>query len=231
MDLLTRNDLALCEVLVECDWIIEPSNVKKEFLNHFVNWFSDPVTPRFILETQFSNRLPRIRKMTLKGMLLMIRLRERFGIVVFIKDMLNFTTIVNVLKCFFMDSNLKINLHKSKLMCIDIPQDVMDSAAKFIGCSTLSRLLTILVSKWVVLCRDLALGMRNYFNGVENTDMRISWIGLKKILASKKNRGLGVSSFFALNRALLFNWIWTVRSSSTGFGVSFPMALPYGLNL
>ncbi|GKA50126.1 RNA-directed DNA polymerase, eukaryota [Tanacetum coccineum] len=33
-----------------------------------------------------------------------------------------------------------------------------------------------------------------------------------KVLASKSNRGLGVSSFYALNRGLLFKWIWRFLS-------------------
>ena len=46
---------------------------------------------------------------------------------------------------------------------------------------------------------------RNFFNGVDNKERKTSMIGWKKILASKKKGRLDVSSFFALNRALLFN--------------------------
>ncbi|GKE99206.1 RNA-directed DNA polymerase, eukaryota, partial [Tanacetum coccineum] len=53
-------------------------------------------------------------------------------------DTSNFSTIVNVLKCFFLPSGLKINLHKSKLMGIGIPHDVVASTASSIGCATLS---------------------------------------------------------------------------------------------
>nr|GEY13437.1 hypothetical protein [Tanacetum cinerariifolium] len=49
---------------------------------------------------------------------------------------------------------------------------------------------------------------QNFFDGVSNSDRRLALIGWKKVLASKKNEGLGVSSFFALNRAILFKWIW-----------------------
>ncbi|GJT89695.1 hypothetical protein Tco_1078540 [Tanacetum coccineum] len=52
-------------------------------------------------------------------------------------DKQNVTTIVNVLKCFFLASGLKINLHKSKLIGIGIPQAEVCSAAESIGCSTL----------------------------------------------------------------------------------------------
>nr|GFA42639.1 RNA-directed DNA polymerase, eukaryota, reverse transcriptase zinc-binding domain protein [Tanacetum cinerariifolium] len=49
---------------------------------------------------------------------------------------------------------------------------------------------------------------RNFFNGMDKSDRKLSLIGQKKILASEKNEELGVSSLFALNRALLFKWIW-----------------------
>ncbi|GKB86217.1 RNA-directed DNA polymerase, eukaryota, partial [Tanacetum coccineum] len=56
---------------------------------------------------------------------------------------------------------------------------------------------------------------QNFFNGVSNSDRRLALIGWDKIMAFKKNDGLGVSSFFALNRALIFKWIW--RFISNGF--------------
>ncbi|GKB96836.1 hypothetical protein Tco_0982973 [Tanacetum coccineum] len=48
-------------------------------------------------------------------------------------DKLKFSTIVNVLKWFFLALGLKINIHKSKLMGIGIPQDVVVLTAVFIG--------------------------------------------------------------------------------------------------
>ncbi|GKE86483.1 hypothetical protein Tco_1560225, partial [Tanacetum coccineum] len=56
---------------------------------------------------------------------------------------------------------------------------------------------------------------RNFFNGVNNSDRKMSLIRWKKILASKKNGGLGVSSLFALNYALLFKWIWRFISNGS----------------
>ncbi|GJS11636.1 RNA-directed DNA polymerase, eukaryota [Tanacetum coccineum] len=49
---------------------------------------------------------------------------------------------------------------------------------------------------------------RNFFNGVNSIERKITWVVWSKILASKKHGGLGVSSFYALNRALLFKWVW-----------------------
>ncbi|GJY55910.1 RNA-directed DNA polymerase, eukaryota [Tanacetum coccineum] len=49
---------------------------------------------------------------------------------------------------------------------------------------------------------------RNFFNGVQDDDRKIAWVKWVKVLASRKHGGLGVSSFYALNRALLLKWVW-----------------------
>ncbi|GKA19533.1 RNA-directed DNA polymerase, eukaryota [Tanacetum coccineum] len=49
---------------------------------------------------------------------------------------------------------------------------------------------------------------RNFFNGAQDNDKKITWVKWTKVLSAKKYGGLGVSSFFALNRALLFKWVW-----------------------
>ncbi|GKB35851.1 RNA-directed DNA polymerase, eukaryota [Tanacetum coccineum] len=48
----------------------------------------------------------------------------------------------------------------------------------------------------------------NFFKGASLSEKKISWIAWDKVLASKKKGGLGVSSYFALNRALLLKWVW-----------------------
>nr|GEU88352.1 phospholipase-like protein [Tanacetum cinerariifolium] len=44
--------------------------------------------------------------------------------------------------------------------------------------------------------------------GADPSEKKITWVAWNKVLASKKNGGLGVSSFFSLNRALLLKWVW-----------------------
>ncbi|GJZ47187.1 RNA-directed DNA polymerase, eukaryota [Tanacetum coccineum] len=48
----------------------------------------------------------------------------------------------------------------------------------------------------------------NFFIGADLSDKKITWVAWNKVLASKKKGGLGVSSFYALNRALLLKWVW-----------------------
>ncbi|GKD15303.1 hypothetical protein Tco_1199710 [Tanacetum coccineum] len=47
-----------------------------------------------------------------------------------------------------------------------------------------------------------------FFNGVDSSDRKISWVAWDNVLASKLNGGLGVSSFFALNASSLLKWVW-----------------------
>ncbi|GKA94655.1 hypothetical protein Tco_0816693 [Tanacetum coccineum] len=48
----------------------------------------------------------------------------------------------------------------------------------------------------------------NFFNGGDSQNSKITWVAWAKVLSSKKNGGLGVSIFFALNRALILKWVW-----------------------
>nr|GEV97880.1 RNA-directed DNA polymerase, eukaryota [Tanacetum cinerariifolium] len=60
--------------------------------------------------------------------------------------------------------------------------------------------------------REMEMIRNRFFNGGDDKESRITWVAWEKVLSSKKNGGLGVSSFFALNRALLFKWIWRFLS-------------------
>ncbi|GJV34218.1 hypothetical protein Tco_1394618 [Tanacetum coccineum] len=55
----------------------------------------------------------------------------------------------------------------------------------------------------------------------------MAWISWNKVLASKKYGGLGVSSFYALNRALLSKWVWRFFSHGSCLWTRFIKAI-YG---
>ncbi|GJV04383.1 RNA-directed DNA polymerase, eukaryota [Tanacetum coccineum] len=102
-------------------------------------------------------------------------------------DKQNVATIVNVLKCFFLASGVKINLYKSKLMGIGIPHEDVLSAAESIGCSTFAAPFNFLGVKVGDVLKLLESIRRNIFNGMSNSDRRLALIGWEKIMASKKN--------------------------------------------
>ncbi|GJX19405.1 RNA-directed DNA polymerase, eukaryota [Tanacetum coccineum] len=75
-----------------------------------------------------------------------------------------------------------------------------------LGASPLYNMSIFKVPKGVL--KDMEAIRSRFFNGKEPSSKKITWAAWPKILASKKNGGLGVSSFYALNRALLIKWIW-----------------------
>ncbi|GKC12616.1 hypothetical protein Tco_1009398 [Tanacetum coccineum] len=103
----------------------------------------------------------------------------------------NLHNIVKVLNCFHLASGLKINIAKSQILGVEVPKGVL-------------RL-------WIYRSK--------FFNGVDSSDRKISWVAWDNVLASKLNGGLGVSSFFALNRALLLKWVWRFISGDWLFMV------------
>nr|GEZ55497.1 RNA-directed DNA polymerase, eukaryota, reverse transcriptase zinc-binding domain protein [Tanacetum cinerariifolium] len=66
---------------------------------------------------------------------------------------------------------------------------------------------------------------RNFFYGVDGSYRKLAWIGWNMVLTSKKNGGLGVSSFFAHNRALLFKWVWRFLTNGSSLLTHFFKAM------
>nr|GFA81505.1 RNA-directed DNA polymerase, eukaryota, reverse transcriptase zinc-binding domain protein [Tanacetum cinerariifolium] len=52
----------------------------------------------------------------------------------------------------------------------------------------------------------------HFFHGVDHSVRKMMLVKWNNVLASKEMRGLGVSSFCALNRALIFKWVWRFRT-------------------
>nr|GEX57073.1 RNA-directed DNA polymerase, eukaryota, reverse transcriptase zinc-binding domain protein [Tanacetum cinerariifolium] len=62
---------------------------------------------------------------------------------------------------------------------------------------------------------------RNFFNGIQGDERKITWVKWSKVLASKKYGGLGVSSYYAFNRVLLFKWAWRFISQDNSLWCRF----------
>nr|GEV10331.1 RNA-directed DNA polymerase, eukaryota, reverse transcriptase zinc-binding domain protein [Tanacetum cinerariifolium] len=152
----------------------------------------------------------------------------------------NLNGIMNMLCCFSLMSGLSINLKKSQLLGVGVPNSSVQDATISIGCSVLStpfKFLGVLVggnmslikswddtvnklkmrlSNWKL--KTLSIGGRltllksEFFNGIREVGRKITWVKWTKVLASKTYGGLGVSSFDALNRGLLVKWLWRFLS-------------------
>ncbi|GJV11232.1 RNA-directed DNA polymerase, eukaryota [Tanacetum coccineum] len=66
---------------------------------------------------------------------------------------------------------------------------------------------------------------RNFFYGSQEADKNITWVKWSKVLAAKQFGGLGVSSLFSLNRALLMRWVWRFIFHDNSFWCRFISAV------
>nr|GEZ26999.1 hypothetical protein [Tanacetum cinerariifolium] len=160
-------------------------------------------------------------------------------------------------------SGLEINVHKSQVLGVGVPPDIVNQGAPRIGRAVMQtpfKYLGVMVgdhmsrysawsntikkvrahlSKWEVktlfvggkltllksvlgavlvynmsiykapkgVLHEMEMLRNKFFNGADSLENKITWVAWDKVLASKKNGGLAVSSFYALNRALLLKWV------------------------
>ncbi|GJU23302.1 RNA-directed DNA polymerase, eukaryota, reverse transcriptase zinc-binding domain protein [Tanacetum coccineum] len=55
----------------------------------------------------------------------------------------------------------------------------------------------------------------HFFNGSDPLAKKPTWVKWTNVLASKEKGGLGISSLYALNRALMFKWVWRFLSQNS----------------
>ncbi|GJT98489.1 RNA-directed DNA polymerase, eukaryota [Tanacetum coccineum] len=146
--------------------------------------------------------------------------------------------LVRILQCFQLASGLKINMQKSQVLGVGVPLDVVNHGASTIRCTnmnspfkylgvtakTLSIGGRLTLLKYVLgavplytmsiykapkgVLHEMEMIRNKFFIGADSTVRKINWVAWDKVLASKIHGGLGVSSYYALNRALLLKWVW-----------------------
>ncbi|GJZ90757.1 hypothetical protein Tco_0662684 [Tanacetum coccineum] len=60
-----------------------------------------------------------------------------------------------------------------------------------------------------------------FFIGVDVKEKKVSLVNWNKVMVFKDRGGLGVSSFHAMNRALMFKWVWRFKTDTTSLWARF----------
>ncbi|GJQ99597.1 hypothetical protein Tco_0522582 [Tanacetum coccineum] len=189
-----RANLSVKGIMVDGDWIVEPDLVKQEFRRALLtDRFQDPGSRRGSLNFPFPNRLNNDQILELESLISNEDIRTA------------------VWGCgvdkspgpdgFTFEFFRKYWTVVGPDFCIAVKW-FFDHGDFAIGCN----------SSFVALIPKVLDPKDNFFNGFQEGDRKIAWVKWSKVLASKKFGGLGVSSFFALNRALLFKWVWRYLS-------------------
>ncbi|GKC25371.1 hypothetical protein Tco_1027521, partial [Tanacetum coccineum] len=65
----------------------------------------------------------------------------------------------------------------------------------------------------------------HFFNGIELNSKKSIWVKWSNVLSSKEKGGIGVSSLYALNRALMFKWVWRFTTQKDSLWASVIKAI------
>ncbi|GJU77985.1 RNA-directed DNA polymerase, eukaryota [Tanacetum coccineum] len=251
-----HNNLAIRGIIVDGQWIEDPVMVKNEFFAHFKERFDSPCKNRLILDMIFPNKLSTDQIFDLErpfsteeikgavwdcglnkssspdgGSILVngsptsefqfykgLKQGDPLSPLLFILVMeslhLWFHNVVTAglfNDCFFRASGLRINLHKSKLIGIAMDSFLVDDTANKIGCMAIKLPFSY-------------LGIN-----IDPNVRKMTFVKWNNVLASKEKGGLGVPSFYGLNRALIFKWIWLFRSQNNSLWSRVIKAL-YGVD-
>ena len=79
----------------------------------------------------------------------------------------------------------------------------------------------------VAVEKQLEALRNNFFIGGELQERKMTWVAWRKCLASTELGGLGIGSIYALNRALLFKWVWRFRQNNNDLWANIIMSI-YG---
>ncbi|GJY34651.1 hypothetical protein Tco_0419120 [Tanacetum coccineum] len=104
---------------------------------------------------------------------------------------------------------LKTRLSKWKLKTLSIGGR-LTLLKSVIGSTPIYNMSLYKVPKTVL--NSMEVISRNFFNGIQGDERKIAWVKWSKVLAPKKQGGLGFSSYYALNRELLVKWVWRFLS-------------------
>ncbi|GJY12154.1 RNA-directed DNA polymerase, eukaryota, reverse transcriptase zinc-binding domain protein [Tanacetum coccineum] len=106
--------------------------------------------------------------------------------------------------------------------------DEVSRGATLIGCDASKlpfKYLEVMVGVPQGVLKHLEAHRSSFLRGVVPGDRKATWFSWDTVVASKEVRGLGMSSFFAMNRALLFKCVWRFKYQPEALWVSVVKAI------
>nr|GEU68640.1 RNA-directed DNA polymerase, eukaryota, reverse transcriptase zinc-binding domain protein [Tanacetum cinerariifolium] len=166
-------------------------------LNEVIQWFKLKKQQSLIFKVDFEKAYDSIRWDFLDDVL------KKFGF----DNKCNINTLFHVLECFFQASGLRINMCKSKIMGVNVGDEKVKSAASKLGCLILNTPFSYLGTK----VKGNMSRVQAWTEVVDKVKSRLSNWKMKSLSIGEKG-GLGVSSLYALNRALMMKLVWRFYS-------------------
>ncbi|GJV24579.1 RNA-directed DNA polymerase, eukaryota, reverse transcriptase zinc-binding domain protein [Tanacetum coccineum] len=181
------SQMSIRKVFVDGDWKTDPDMVKDAFKDHFAARFKQPANGRLKLNITFTNRLSTEQAVDM----------NRCGFEALLAQQWLGSWLMGV---------QHLNSRSFAAFSISRCDGRLTLLKSVLGASPLYNIWIYKVPKGVL--NEMEAIHSKFFNGADTLERKIAWVSWDKVLASKKNDSLGVSSFHALNRALLLKWVW-----------------------
>ncbi|GKC51993.1 RNA-directed DNA polymerase, eukaryota [Tanacetum coccineum] len=194
-----RSQLAIRGVLVDGEWISETTKVDFEKAFDSIRWdYLDEVLLNFGFSCKWRGWIKGCLSSSLGSVLVNGCPTTEFK---FFKG-INLNESLTLSHFFYADdavfvgkwevSNISVIVN-ARIMGVGVSKEEVESAARYVGCSTFSTPFTYLGITVVTfgVVNNMEAIRRNFLNGVDKNDRKIHWIAWKKVLAAKKNGGLG----------------------------------------
>nr|GEV53904.1 RNA-directed DNA polymerase, eukaryota [Tanacetum cinerariifolium] len=215
---MKRSYLSIRGVFVDGIWCTDPVKVKDTFKDHFQARFEQPSPNRFKLSSPFPKWLSHDQVVDIDSNVSRNEIRravwdcgdnkssgpDGYSFEFFRK----YWSFIGPDFCcavehFFKHGSFSKGCNSSFIALIPKVSD-----AKFVSDFRPISLIGCVYKTPKGVLKEMEAIRSKFFNGADTSKRKIKWIAWQKDLASKIHGGLGISSFYALNRALLLKWVW-----------------------
>ncbi|GJZ96150.1 RNA-directed DNA polymerase, eukaryota [Tanacetum coccineum] len=222
-----RSSLSIRGILVDGEWVSDPVRVKEDFRLHFAKRFEEPAINQSKISFQFPTRLNSDQALDLERPVSCDEIRQAvwgcgedkspgpdgftfeffrkfwdiigpdFCVAVkwWLLKILALRLLADYLRLI---SDVKMAFGSGHLLGVEVSNDATVAAATNLGCAIMKAPFKYL---------------------------GVHWDKWSKVLAAKQFSGLGVSSLFSLNRALLMRWVWRFIFHDNSFWCRFISAV------
>ncbi|XP_021995809.1 uncharacterized protein LOC110892992 [Helianthus annuus] len=156
----------------------------------------------------------------------------------------NFHNLARLLRCFHLSSGLKVNFSKSRVFGVGVGNGQVSEMATIVGCekgllplsylgSPVGSNMGLVISTYYFSLFSAPVHVIKYLEKVRRQFLwggcleknKMCWVPWFKVVAPKKQGGLGIGSLASMNKAMMVKWIVKFRNEFTHLWARVIMAI------
>nr|GEV32706.1 RNA-directed DNA polymerase, eukaryota [Tanacetum cinerariifolium] len=216
-----RSQLAIRGVFVDGCWCTDPILVNEAFHDHFEARFKKPITNMLKLNFPFNKRLLHDQAADLERLVMDAKFVNDYRPISLIGSVYKVVTKILANRLAMVIADIVFDTHSAFIaerQILDGPF-ILNEVLHWCKRKNKKPIRAVEEGLFKGICLNGSVFISHLFYAGDDIfigewsdanlrDKKITWVAWDKVLAAKIKGGLGVSSFYALNRALLLKWFW-----------------------